>query len=39
LAGAAREAARKWRYRPARVNGQPVAVWLTVRVKFDLGGG
>lgn len=39
LAGAARDAARKWRYRPARVNGQPVAVWLTVRVKFDLGGG
>jgi TonB family protein len=33
---AAVEAVRKWVYRPARVNGQPVAVWKVIRVKFAL---
>jgi outer membrane biosynthesis protein TonB len=27
---------RKWRYRPAQLNGRPVAVYLTVTVKFQL---
>ena len=31
---AAVEAVGKWAYRPARVDGQPVAVWKVVRVKF-----
>jgi len=33
---AAVDAVRKWTYRPARVNGQPVAVWKVIRVKFTL---
>ncbi len=33
---AAVDAVRKWTYRPARVNGQPVAVWKVIRVKFAL---
>jgi TonB family protein len=33
---AAADAVRKWTYRPARVNGQPVAVWKVIRVKFTL---
>ena len=33
---AAVEAVKKWVYRPARVNGQPVAVWKVIRVKFTL---
>jgi TonB family protein len=33
---AATDAVRKWTYRPARVNGQPVAVWKVIRVRFAL---
>ncbi|MEO8055428.1 MAG: TonB family protein [Acidobacteriota bacterium] len=33
---AATDAVRKWTYRPARVNGQPVAVWKVIRVRFTL---
>lgn len=33
---AAADAVRKWTYRPARVNGQPVAVWKVIRVRFAL---
>ncbi|HQQ77456.1 MAG TPA: energy transducer TonB, partial [Thermoanaerobaculia bacterium] len=33
---AATDAVRKWTYRPARVNGQAVAVWKVIRVKFAL---
>jgi TonB family protein len=33
---AAAEAVRKWVYRPARVDGQPVAVWKIVRVRFTM---
>jgi TonB family protein len=33
---AATDAVRRWTYRPARVNGQPVAVWKVIRVKFTL---
>ncbi|HEY3348611.1 MAG TPA: energy transducer TonB [Thermoanaerobaculia bacterium] len=33
---AATDAVRKWTYRPARVNGQVVAVWKVIRVKFAL---
>ncbi len=31
---AAVDAVKKWTYRPARVNGQPVAVWKVIRVRF-----
>jgi TonB family protein len=33
---AAVDAVRRWTYRPARVDGQPVAVWKVIRVKFAL---
>lgn len=33
---AAVDAVRKWTYRPARVNGQPVAVWKVIRVRFAM---
>jgi TonB family protein len=33
---AAADAVRRWTYRPARVNGQPVAVWKVIRVRFAL---
>lgn len=33
---AAVDAVRRWTYRPARVNGQPVAVWKVIRVRFAL---
>jgi TonB family protein len=36
LTEAAVEAVKKWTYRPARLNGQPVAVWKVIRVKFAL---
>lgn len=36
LVGAAEEAVLRWRYEPARWRGQPVRVWLTVRVEFVL---
>lgn len=31
---AAVDAVRRWTYRPARVHGQPVAVWKIVRIRF-----
>lgn len=34
---AAASAVRRWVYRPARVDGRPVAVWKSVRVKFTAG--
>jgi len=33
---AAVDAVRRWTYRPARVHGQPVAVWKVVRIRFSL---
>ena len=33
---AAVDAVRRWRYTPTRLNGVPVAVLLTVNVRFDL---
>jgi TonB family protein len=33
---AALDAVRRWKYRPARRNGEPVAVYFTVRVEFTL---
>jgi TonB family protein len=36
LVSAATDAVKKWRYRPARVNGQPASVYKTVRVRFSL---
>lgn len=35
---AATEAVRRWVYEPARVGGQPVAVWKVVRVHFAIDG-
>ena len=35
LDAAAVEAARQWRYEPPRLNGTPIAVLLTVTVRFD----
>ena len=32
---AAGDAVRRWTYRPARVAGQPVAVWKVVRIRFS----
>ena len=34
MSEAAVEAVKRWTYRPARVNGQPVAVWKVIRVRF-----
>jgi len=34
---AALEAVRQWRYMPTRLNGQPVAVVMTVTVRFQFG--
>ncbi|MDL2718624.1 MAG: TonB family protein, partial [Acidobacteriota bacterium] len=31
---AAVDAVRRWTYRPARVHGQPVAVWKVIRIRF-----
>ena len=39
LAPAAEAAVRTWRYRPYRLNGEPVEVETTVSVIFNLGGG
>jgi len=36
LNDAAIDAVRQWKYRPARRNGEPVAVYFTVRVEFSL---
>jgi protein TonB len=33
---AAIEAARRWRFEPAKVNGKPVAVWVALPVRFTL---
>ncbi len=38
LAAAAETAVRTWRYRPYRLNGEPVEVETTVNVIFNLGG-
>jgi periplasmic protein TonB len=35
---AAVSAVRQWKYTPARLNGEPVAVLITVTVNFTLGG-
>lgn len=37
LVQAALEAVRQWRYRPTRLNGQPVEVETTITVIFELG--
>ena len=36
LTEAAVDAARQWRYRPARLNGRPVAVYFILSVHFEL---
>jgi protein TonB len=36
LAGSAVEAVSQWRYKPARLYGKPVSVWINVLVKFKL---
>jgi len=36
LDGAAADAVRKWVFLPARKDGQPIAVWVAVPVKFSL---
>lgn len=36
LAGAAVDAVRQWRYEPARVGGDPVAMWFNLNVVFRL---
>ena len=36
LAKAAVDAVKRWRYRPATCNGQPVAVVITIDVPFQL---
>jgi protein TonB len=33
---AATDAIRRWRYRPARYNGQPVEVPVRTRIRFEL---
>jgi protein TonB len=37
LARAARDAVLQWRYRPTRLNGEPVEVETTITVIFELG--
>ena len=32
---AAVKAVRQWRFKPARSNGQPVAVWVAVPIRFE----
>lgn len=36
LDGAAAEAVKKWRFEPARVGKEPIAVWVLLPVKFEL---
>ena len=36
LSNAAAEAVKKWKYRPATLNGKPIAVYLNVSVQFTL---
>ncbi|HXX18774.1 MAG TPA: energy transducer TonB [Candidatus Acidoferrum sp.] len=38
LAQSAMEAVRKWRYRPTKLNGEPVEVDTTIQVIYTLGG-
>jgi protein TonB len=38
LRQAALDAVRKWRYKPYRLNNQPVEVKTTINVVFTLGG-
>jgi len=33
---AATDAIRRWRYRPAQYNGEPVAVPVRTRIRFEL---
>ena len=39
LTEAAAEAVRRWEYEPALVDGQAVAVYKTIRVRFSLPAG
>ncbi len=39
LAAAAERAVQGWRYRPLRLDGQPVAVETIITLHFSLGGG
>jgi outer membrane biosynthesis protein TonB len=34
--GAAEESVRSWKYRPAQLNGKPIAVHAKVNVRFSL---
>lgn len=36
LADSAQEMLYRWRFRPAQVNGRPVAVWVEIPVNFTL---
>jgi len=36
LNGAAMDAARRWRFEPARVSGRPVRVWVALPIRFRL---
>jgi protein TonB len=38
LTQAAVEAARSWRFEPATLNGQPVAISITIAFDFELEG-
>jgi protein TonB len=38
FASAAVQAVRSWRYEPARLNGQPIAVYREIRIPFKLSG-
>lgn len=38
LTNSATDAVAKWIYRPARIDGRPVAVWKVVRVRFSVSG-
>jgi protein TonB len=36
LDNAAMEAVKKWRFEPARMGKEPVAVWVLLPIKFEL---
>jgi TonB family protein len=38
FASAALRAVASWRYEPARLNGQPIAVFREIRIPFKLSG-